>query len=329
MSETRDYELREYRPGDEESIVSTFNLVFRGPETGLPLRTLAEWRWQFLDNPGGWRIWLGLHEKKVVAQQSGLGYRVRLDGRDETFSQAVDSMVHPEHRGGLRKPSLFVQVGTLYNDAYAPRDISYFGWPNAQARRVGKAFLKYNIFHTPSFVVRELAPGAGALPREVVVLDRFDESVRALWERCAAHWGACVVRDERFLNWRFRDHPLCSYDLLGVREGGALVGYAVARKADWPGPGLYVVADWLVPEERNDVAELLRRALEARAREQGGGAIVTLFPEWSPWFDRFQRAGFLVWRSDCTMAVQPHDARYDAAWMREHWWYQIAESDYV
>jgi hypothetical protein len=53
--------IRPYRPGDEHAILRTFNLVFRevcGP--GYVDRTLAQWRWAWLDNPIGHRISLAV-----------------------------------------------------------------------------------------------------------------------------------------------------------------------------------------------------------------------------------------------------------------------------
>ena len=58
-----DYEIREYQPGDEHSLLETFNEVFSEKNPAYVPRTLEEWRWAFPDNPAGWRIFVALHEK--------------------------------------------------------------------------------------------------------------------------------------------------------------------------------------------------------------------------------------------------------------------------
>ncbi len=324
-------EMREYRPGDEISIVSTFNLVFGAEGSGTPPRTPEEWRWEFLENPGGWRIWLALCDGEVVAQSAGLGHRALVDGRECSFAQTVDAMVHPGHRSGLKRPGLFVRTAMGYVEAYGGRkDLIFFGWPSAQLRRIGRAFLGYRTLREESLLVRELGSGEWCPPMEVERATGFDRTVGPLFERCASDWGASIVRDERFLNWRFRDHPSFRYDVFNVRDSaGLLQGYAVARAAGWPLPGLYVVGDWLVPASDREAGELLLRAVCARASALSAAAVVALFPEWSPWHERFRRAGFHTRPTGHELVVRVHHCDPDLEWLRERWWYQLAESDLV
>lgn len=326
-----EYTFREYQAGDEASILELFNLVFRGEGTGVPPRTRAEWAWQFLENPGGWRMWLAVHDGQVVAQQAGIGYRARVEGRDAAFSQTVDSMVHPAHRSGLKNPGLFVQTGMDYVKTYGgPRDMAFIGWPNYFGRRIGKAFLGYRIVRSQTLLGRPTPPGSSELPAGVRRLEAFGPSVRALYDRCARDWKASIVRDELYLNWRFRDHPQHTYELLAVEDAdGTMLGYAVGRYADWPIHHVYSIVDWLVAPDREDVEAALRAAVEAAARRHRAEAVLAMFPEWSEWFQRFQRAGYLVWPSECFLGTQVHVEGYDVDWIRWNLWVQLSESDYV
>ena len=328
---SRDYELREFSPGDETSILETFNLVFRGARSTKPARTLRTWRWAFLENPGGWRIWLALSEGQVVAQSAGLGYRLRLAGRDDFASQSVDSMVHPAHRRGLKNPGLFVRTVQRYVAAYGgERDAFFFGWPNRSARRLGSSRLGYRLIRHDRLLGLELEGDAEPMPEGVHQVERLDARAGELWERCAAQWGASVVRDERFLRWRFSRAPHRRYELLAVRgEDGATCGYAACRAASWPLPGSYVVVDWLVPDSATEVGELLQRAIRARALAQRRSVIAVLLPPWSEWFGRLRRAGFQSAPRAMPLVARCHRGGLDEVWLRRHWWYQLAESDFV
>ena len=77
------------------------------------------------------------------------------------------------------------------------------------------------------------------------------------------------------------------------------------------------------------MAELLLRALRSRAALDGAGALVALFPEWSSWFEHFQERGFLVHPTDHAMVARNFHPRFGMAWLREHWWYQLADTDLV
>ena len=53
VSELPPYTIREYEAGDEVAILDTFNRVFSGIDPNFVPRTLAQWRWCYLDNPSG------------------------------------------------------------------------------------------------------------------------------------------------------------------------------------------------------------------------------------------------------------------------------------
>lgn len=326
------YEIRPYRPGDEQGLVDCFNAVFGEQDPHFRPRTLEEWEWAFARNPAGKRIWVAECEGRIVAQCAALPYRVIIDGRNHTFTQGVDSMVHPEHRRGLRRPGLFVATAKPFFERYGgyDGDILHYGWPVEPAWRIGKTFLGYEIIRTQTIHFRDMDPGPTQLPDGVESLDRFGEDVRELYDRCRDDWGASIVRDSAYMNWRFPDSPRADYDLFGVRnEEGGLLGCAVFRKADWPRPESGLIMDWLVPTDEPEAAELLRDAVLNRGRELRVRTVLGVFPEWSPWFLRFQEYGWSVFSSPYLLIGIVQNPRYDTWWLREHWWYQLAELDVV
>ncbi len=327
------YDIREYRPGDEESILATFRAAFAadGDSVGPP-RTPEQWRWAFRDNPAGHRIWVAAFEGKVVAQYAALPSRVLVEGRESHFAQIVDSMVHPEHRMGLKRPGLFVQTALPFFDHYCgpEKDLVNYGWPIESAWRIGKTFLKYEVVRTQPVLSRGVGDFPGGIPDEVEEIARFDEQARWLYDRCAGAFGASTIRDAAFLNWRFLDNPQHDYTCYGVRDGeGILRGYAVYRLADWYLPNLGLVVDWLVPPDEPEVGELLHRAVCARGRADHANAMAVILPEWSPWFEDFQDRHWRVHPSPYFMVGRNFHARYDMLWLRDSWWYQFADTDLV
>jgi hypothetical protein len=333
-----EYQIREYRPGDEASLLRTFNQVFAAEDPGFVPRTLDEWRWSALGNPAGFRIWLALTagaeggaQQEVVAQYAAWPMRMMVDGGVRHFAQIVDSMVHPEHRAGLKRPGLFVRTAWDFFSAYggADRDLVHYGMPVASAWRIGKTFLEYELMRTHGLLAREVGPDPGE-PPEVRPIERFDEQARWLYDRCAGAFGVSALRDDQFLNWRFVDHPRRRYECLGVRDGaGILRGLAIYRRGDWVLPDMGLLVDWLVPPEEPEVAELLHRALLHRAARDRVSALTGLIPDWSPWFPWLQDRGWLVYPSDYFMVSRHFHPRFDPLWLRDHWWYQLADLDLV
>lgn len=326
-----DYTIRPFRPGDEEGILATYNLVFGAEDPDHVPRTMEEWRWAFERNPAGQRIWVAEKDGVIAAQCAALPYRVVIDGRESTFTQGVDSMVHPDHRRGLRRPGLFVATARPFFREYGGLggDALHYGWPVEPAWRIGQRFLGYEIVRTQTILYRRPGEGPEEPPDGVEELESFDPSVRKLWERCHAEWGASIVRDERYLNWRFVENPRFRYGLFGVRRGGDLVGAAVFRKADTPRPESGLLMDWLVPTDEPEVGELLKEAIVARARRDGARATLLVFPDWSPWFERFQEWRWRVYASDYLLIGIIQDPKYDTWWLRRNWWYQLGELDVI
>ncbi len=202
MSELPPYEIREYRPGDEHAILETFNRCFAEVDPTFQPRSLEDWRWTYLENPSGWRIYLAVTEDgRVISQYAGMGQRVLLNGEPAKFSQAVDSMTDPAFRRGLKKPGFFVLTGYPYAENYGgpppDGDVVMWGLPVPPAWRIGKTYLDYELIRNQNKWVLErdrFRPPASD-GREVAEVTEFPDDVEALFAAFAEGRGAIGVRD--------------------------------------------------------------------------------------------------------------------------------------
>ncbi|MEX1024864.1 MAG: GNAT family N-acetyltransferase [Planctomycetota bacterium] len=326
-----EYEFRTYRPGDEHAILASFNEVFAQQDPAFEPRSMEDWRWAYTDNPGGIRVFLALHGDLVAAHYASQPARVWIDGEERIFAQIIDSFVHPEHRRGLKRPGLFVQTAVEMLDEFCgpTKDLVTYGWPIEEAWRMGKRFLRYELVRSQVILSREPGAGPRELPAGVEVIDRWGDEVRDLWRRASEPWGASILRDADYLNWRFVDNPRHEYTRVVVRDGKRIAGSLVFRLAAWPMPASGLVMDWLVPDDDAEVGRLLHEAVLALGRTAGAANLLALFPEWSPWFRRFQERGWLGRPSDYLMSGRHNTPRHSMEWLRDNWWYQFAEMDIV
>ncbi|TAJ21163.1 MAG: GNAT family N-acetyltransferase, partial [Planctomycetota bacterium] len=309
-----------------------FNATFAHGAGGRA-RTLEDWRWAYARNPAGMRVWVALQGDELVAHYASQPHVVRVDGAPQRFAHIVDSMAHPGHRRTLHKNGPFAAAGEQLLSATvgAGKDWVAYGWPTPDAWRIGRLLLAYELVRRQTTLVQALGDGPRELPSGVERVQRFDERVGALYERCAPEWRASGVRDAQFLNWRVCDAPAREYRALAaVDAAGAWSGCAIARELDVDGARHTVLCDWLVPRDDEASADRLLAALSADARAHGSQQLVAMMPSWSPWFARFQRRGFLVCASPYMMVSggfnHPH---YDVYWLRDHWWYQPLDTDSV
>jgi hypothetical protein len=327
-----EYVFRPYEPGDEHAILATFNLVFAENNPAFTPRPMADWEWSYTKNPGGIRVWVAMQGDCCAAHYASQPNRTWIDGELRIFGQIIDSFVHPAHRRGLKRPGLFVETAQrmLAATCGPDKDLVTYGWPVAEAWRMGRTFLRYEMVRQQLVLAREVGDGSTALPAGVAEVERFDPHVDALYRDCARGWGASIVRDAAWLAWRFLENPRHRYRILEARAAdGSLAGQVVLRAADWPLPGSMLVVDWLVPDPQAETGRALVEAACASARAQAARQCLAVLPEWSPWFERFQDWGFTAHPSGYLMSGRNNEPVHHMGWLRDHWWYQLAEMDLV
>ena len=324
MTEEARYVFRELRAEDLDSWLETRRLCFPADavmdEEGFHrAHTL---------NPAGGRVLVGVCGEEVVSSYVAQPMRVRLGTEDVYFCHVVDSMVHPEHRKGLKNPGLFVRTAQAFFDRFGDMDAVHYGWPVERAQRIGRRFLEYKVVREELALVCELGPDSGAAEGDVVELTEAGPEVFALWERCALRWEASAVRDADYLRWRFFEHPNRRYTVLAARAAdGSLEGLCVVGEDELQAEGARALVDWLVPADAPEVAARLEAAARSRAAASGGVHLVASLPPWSAEFAAFQARGWRVQATPYSLCARSFDRRVDHDLLSRGWWLTLADGD--
>jgi hypothetical protein len=324
--------LRAFRPGDEVGLLAGYNAVFPG------LRSMLHFRWKFIDNPvGAVHIAVAEHETAgIVGTYASMPVRVQMDGEELVAAQGLDMWVLPEFRRYGQRPGLFVHIGWKMYELFggtAPGQARFhYGWPIPNWR-IGQKYLRYENIRDWDFLFRPVPPG-GFPPRvasaelEVRRVDRFATDVDGLWQALKNATALAIVRDQRYLNWRYADAPDHDYLLLEcrARRDGALRGIAVFSKSDFLFAGTATLVDWLCPVDDDAAMVALVAAAEQRCNEIGAQVLSTLFPQMDPRFLKFQSLGFQVYGTSYFLVVIPFDT-HGTLYYREQWYHTAGDSD--
>ncbi len=335
MTRTPEITLREYEPSDGEAILDAFNRVFAGVQQGFEARTLAEWRWRFVDNPAGGRASLALDEHgRVLAQYAGLGVRILLEGEEALISQSVDSFCDPRVRGGLARAGLFVQAGRSYAERHgfdgAGEDRMMYGLPVPAAWRVGRDQLQYSML-SPLWRLESQAEAFAALRADtdvgVDVTSNVPQGVDALFAKTCAAEPARVIKDRRYLAWRYDERPNVNYQWLVAQREGELVGWMVLVAGQVEGRQALWILDGLV--ETGDEGAL--RALLARAarlaRASGLDTLAQVTTDACAEWQVLQDLGFWVVPGSYSFAGRSYMPRRPVAWWAEHLALSLGDTD--
>ncbi|MFT7669393.1 MAG: hypothetical protein ACI8X5_002093 [Planctomycetota bacterium] len=319
------FEIREVQVSDLASLLECARESFGGERA----KTAAQWKWAF-DRPGIARHGIvALEAERVIAAYLGIAQKMWIGGEERLCVQAVDLMVHPDYRRGKQPRGLYAEVAEAFIGDYGTRgeDVFHYGWPIDAARRSGQRLLGYELLREELCLVRKLEDAPLHMPKCVNVVTDFGDDLRWLWDRCTADWGAAAIRDSDWVRWRFLERPGHEYCLLGLRDDNVLRGLAVLRKTAWDWEGAVALCDWLVPDDEPETARQMDRAIRHQAHSWGARSLVALFPQTSRPFASFQDRDWRVQHSPFKLVARSYDVRFDADWLRAHWWYSLADSD--
>jgi len=326
----RDFSVRPYRPGDEAGILALFARAFGSH--GVRSRRL--WEWEYRRCPEGRQIVLAVAaDGEVLAHYATVPVRLHVAGSVVLAGHVVDSMGQPRRRGGLGGRGPFLAVARRYFETFGTAALAHcgFGFTTPPIHRFGARHLHY------SAVVPELpalfcnlfagAPPALHVPATVALreVERFDPAVDRLWARCAPEMPLTIVRDRRYLDWRYADIPV-PYRRFEVWRGERLDALFVLR-AGWCGAPIVALTELLA---RRDDLQALECALATAlhlAGELGMTRVETWLPERHPFFARARALGFRSERTNLTLTARLYRTPEALDWHRENWFYTIGDSD--
>jgi GNAT superfamily N-acetyltransferase len=347
-------EITRYAPRDRGLLRE-----FQREQFGAQARQLDEEHFEWLFNRNPWQpsegpqLWICKKDGKVVGQQAGVPFHLKVGRRYCRASWAIDLMVDPRWRLRGVGPALSevytasneITVGLGISDA-AHKAFLRAGWLDLgtvplyvrplDVNRMPKGRFPGDGGHAwvgrmanPVVRLFDMVGGTcarwkGAILRPV---EQFDERVDALWDAVCGRYAVIARRDFRGLHWRFDALPdRHDYRRFCLMEGDTLRGYAVIRMAICHGAAAGIVVDYLAAPEW--LRPLFARGVEY-LRNAGAAAVycTTLGPGVGAWTHPL---GFVRRESGVRLMVRLSEAVRTlsrAVANARHWFITLADSD--
>jgi hypothetical protein len=295
------------------TVAETVNASFR--------RSLAldRFQWLYQANPDGAAIaWLAIDDRsgEVVGTTAVCPRRVRIGGsdRDVVAWNCCDFSIRSRYRtmGAAIKLRRAARAGVDAGQSqflYAhPNDRMLAIHLQVGHRQLGKMIRHAKLLRTSSS--SRTVDRAASLALRLVGTDLWRRSNRdaelierwplpeldALFEEASHRLGTAIVRDSRYLEWRFHRNPLERGEMIVARHHGRLVGYLIFTMKREVG----LVKDWLGIDAYSVDALFQKLVVEMRRREAASISVTAL--ESHPDLRRLTALGFLR-RPDWTTAV--------------------------
>lgn len=297
-----DIQVKQFELFEKDALLSFLRVAYPDePRKSDPVY----WAWHFLEvpssSPGDIPLWVAKVDDEIVGQLAAIPVEIKVGEETRRAMWILDFVVHTQYRRkGLGKrlvraamESCPVGLGINTDEQHAPALLESLGWTKLGNLR------RYHKLLFPGNALREIAQrriarriinfcyapfrprlsrlslnGAGAL-RSV---KEFDASFDALWQRAGKQWPCAVVRSAQYLKWQFARQPGKRFDVLGLYEKDALVGYVVLffRKAEeGDAPLKAAISDLCYDADGSTdvIDELLKAALHLAIERRAGGLV--------------------------------------------------------
>lgn len=305
--------VRLQRPEDDEELAGLLEAAFGGwPKVDTDVAPVDHLRWKRLSHQDAANYHcVAEFGGRIVGAQLYFVQDIKVGPRILRSANGVDICVHPEYqRRGVRTAMMNFSRTTVERET--PFLLTVDSGHPAMLHLVDKMGIETNYLANKLYVlecdVTSSRSDARDTPMRVRRVDAFDERTDDFCAEASEPFQLIVVRDRRYLNWRYADKRAGKFAIYLAEEADHLIGYVTASVSQGKG----CIADLLVLAERVDAAEaLLNRALSDFA-----GSSIRTAQSWSlmhhPYQAALSGAGFSAKRRTLALRTRPRAGRSNA-----------------
>lgn len=350
------WKVRLYQEGDEIGIVNLLKLVF--PESEYNMR---RWLWKYKANPRGFMAVVGEHRGEIVGHMGLVLVDLKVGNGIIRGSQACDLCIHPD----FRRQGMFLAIGkTLMMKASEKEVFLTYGFPNEPAYYGHIKYGWFDVARIPVLVtyfnsyrvlaekynpLRTLDPLTKRFSRivdyffskrrklefssikdlRITEVSRFDERINDFWNRVSKNYSIIVVRNLKYLNWRYFERPDVDYDVLLAEKAGQIEGYLVLSKRKSESQKAGYIVD-VLSSSKDVFLNLVHRSIECLGRRSVDSIRCLILGDLvsyealkqsglSPYFQRKQR---FIARINSRQFFQPYEKA-------KEWYVTYGDSDHI
>lgn len=206
-------EIRDFKTGDEKTILELFNLVFKKPMSE------KYWYWRFQNNPAGRNMiklmWEG---DQLVGHYAVSPIFMKVNDHKVLTALSMSTMTHPDFggRGIFKDLSL-----SLYDHLENNLDVkSIWGFPNGNSHY---GFIKnlewkdITVMHTLTMNTNKLFP---ILSSNITVKEDFESHHVSILDQTMLRFKVKVDRNLEYLKWRYTNNPSNKYTIFEYNREG-------------------------------------------------------------------------------------------------------------
>jgi GNAT superfamily N-acetyltransferase len=292
------YNIRFYRPGDEEGILAVLQASFpRWPAIEIEVPAIDHLRWKLAGTPDPETTHVvALADSRIVGCHLSLVRTYRNEGLVAVRTD-VDVAVAPEWRGrGVNPATTKLSVDT------SPAPFVLTSTDNESIRRAdyhrGHRPIRNRLIATSCDLTRKALPLDGM---HIIQTTSFDNRIESFWTEAVAPYEFTASPSAPWLNWRYCDPRGGNGFVLQAEQRDQIVGFVAARMSWNKGYVAYLLA---LPARNNVVRSLLAACID-RFVEAGLTEAACALPEHHPYRPVLTELGFVRNRRRIPLSARP------------------------
>ena len=348
------WSVREYQEGDEDQILELRGIVLSDS------RDSQWWRWMYRNGPDGpVNLWLADDKQKVVGVNPGLPLRMKIGDQVCKSALCFDVMTHPEYqRQGVLSAlgvvgneyrlnnGFSIDYGTstlqkypIYQKLKLPSIIFAICQPPSMVKVINWAKVLKTRYRIPAFIGNLLGYVRERLSRrvssshyddiEVEQISSFNENIDAFWLKASEIKQIMLVRDMKYLNWRYVEKPGNEYVIFLAKRQKEIVGYIVVKKIETKTIIRGAIIDLLTLPREDIVAEALITGAIRYLHREGVAMISCLMLPETPYYRILKKMGFMRRCSRIQLNVRLYDQNLSKEFVTDssNWYFVWGDTD--
>ncbi|MBF0538066.1 MAG: GNAT family N-acetyltransferase [Nitrospirae bacterium] len=184
------------------------------------LISVEEWLWKYKDAPHGAHSYVGVDGRLLVSHFGGIRCAMELEGYSLWAYQFCDVMTHPAYRA--RTFSLRPPVMRAAETFYRQQEMDFaFGFPSERHARLHCLVMGASRRMLTLYQKRLTIQDVNIHKMPLRVYTRWDgirdKELDVLWQKCRGLYPLSIVKDARYLRWRYQQHPTRKYQIVAWR----------------------------------------------------------------------------------------------------------------
>jgi len=165
---------------------------------------------------------------------------------------------------------------------------------------------------------------------EIHAIESFDDRIDDFWKKVSKDYTIIVVRDKKYLNWRYFEKPNVKYTVLLAEKNEIILGYIVLRSRNEEKLKSGYIVDVLASSDKKVIIQALVLKAIKHFREQNVDKVVCMMLTNSPFYRILRCNGFIPVKSDSFIARVNSSERSETFFKDQTKWYiTMGDSDHV